>query len=97
MQDAFSASLSIQDDPFSRENLQQDIFRPLLPISLSDVEERLSQAEPRPRKQAADGIIARYIEKKQFDKAFDLVQLVLPWTNFLIPPPVACLKRCRLR
>ena len=31
------------------------------------------QAEPRPRKQGADGIIARYIEKKQFGKAVDLV------------------------
>jgi hypothetical protein len=82
LQDAFSASLSVQDDPFSRENLQQDIFHALLPISLSDVEERLSQAEPRPRKQAADGIISRYIEKKQFDKAFDLVQLVTSLDEF---------------
>ena len=70
LQDAFSASLSVQDDPFARENLQQDIFRALLPISLSDVEERLAQAEPRARKQAADSIIARYIEKKQFEQGF---------------------------
>ena len=82
LQDAFSASLSVQDDPFSRENLQQDIFHALLPISLADVEERLTQAEPRPRKQAADGIISRYIEKKQFDKAFDLVQLVTSLDEF---------------
>jgi hypothetical protein len=82
LQDAFSASLSIQDDPFSRENLQQDIFHALLPISLSDLEERLAQAEPRPRKQAADGIISRYIEKKQFDKAFDLVQMVTSLDEF---------------
>ena len=82
LQDAFSASLSVQDDPFARENLQQDIFRALLPISLSDVEERLAQAEPRPRKQAAEGIISRYIEKKQFGKAVDLVQQVSSLDEF---------------
>ena len=88
LQDAFSASLAIQDDPFAKENLQQDIFRALLPISLSDVEERLTQAEPRARKQASDSIIARYIEKKQFDKAFDLVQLVTSLDEF--PYLTAC-------
>ena len=82
LQDAFSASLAVQDDPFSRDNLQQDIFRALLPISQSDVEERLAQAEPRPRKQAADGIILRYIEKKQFGKAVDLVEQVASLDEF---------------
>lgn len=82
MQDAFSASLNVQDDPFSRENLQQDIFHALLPISLSDVEERLAQAEPRPRKQAAQEIISRYIEKKQFGKAVDLVEQVASLDEF---------------
>ena len=82
LQDSFSASLAIQDDPFAKENLQLDIFRALLPISLSDVEERLVQAEPRPRRQSSDIIIARYIEKKQFDKAFDLVQLVTSLDEF---------------
>jgi hypothetical protein len=82
LQDAFSACLAIQDDPFAKENLQLDIFRALLPISLSDVEERLVQAEPRPRRQSSDIIIARYIEKKQFDKAFDLVQLVTSLDEF---------------
>ena len=82
LQDAFSASLSVQDDPFARENLQQDIFHALLPISMSDVEERLAQAEPRPRKQAADGIISRYIEKKQFSKAVDLVEQVASLDEF---------------
>ena len=33
LQDAFSASLAIQDDPFAKENLQLEIFRLLLPIS----------------------------------------------------------------
>jgi len=82
LQDAFSASLSVQDDAFARENLQQDIFHALIPISLSDVEERLAQAEPRPRKQAAEGIISRYIEKKQFSKAVDLVQQVASLDEF---------------
>lgn len=82
LQDAFSASLSVQDDAFARENLQQDIFHALIPISMSDVEERLAQAEPRPRKQAADGIIARYIEKKQFGKAVDLVEQVASLDEF---------------
>ena len=82
LQDAFSASLSVQDDPFSRENLQQNIFQALIPISMSDVEERLAQAEPRPRKQAADGIISHYIEKKQFGKAVDLVQQVASLDEF---------------
>jgi len=82
LQDAFSASLAIQDDAFAKETLQQDILRALLPISLSDVEERLTQAEARSRKEASDNIIARYIEKKQFDKAFDLVQLVTSLGEF---------------
>ena len=82
LQDAFSASLSVQDDPFSRENLQQNIFQALLPISMSDVEERLAPAEPRPRKQAAEGIISRYIEKKQFSKAVDLVEQVASLDEF---------------
>ncbi|HEY2913458.1 MAG TPA: hypothetical protein VGK21_08870, partial [Candidatus Angelobacter sp.] len=81
-QDAFSASLSVQDDPFARENLQQDIFHALVPISMSDVEERLAQAEPRPRKQAAAGIISRYIEKKQFGKAVELVEQVASLDEF---------------
>jgi hypothetical protein len=82
LQDAFSASLSVQDDAFARENLQQDIFHALLPISMSDVEERLAQAEPRPRKQAAEGIISRYIEKKEFGKAVDLVEQVASLDEF---------------
>ncbi|HEY4679077.1 MAG TPA: hypothetical protein VIJ01_18060 [Candidatus Angelobacter sp.] len=82
LQDAFSASLAVQDDPFTRENLQQDVFLALIPISISDVEERLAQAEPRPRKQGADGIIVRYIEKKQFDKAIDLVEAVASLDEF---------------
>jgi hypothetical protein len=82
LQYAFSASLAVQDDAFAKETLQQDILRALLPISLSDVEERLTQAEARSRKEASDNIIARYIEKKQFDKAFDLVQLVTSLGEF---------------
>ncbi|HZU32676.1 MAG TPA: hypothetical protein VFB79_16275, partial [Candidatus Angelobacter sp.] len=49
----------------AKNNLQDDIFRALLPISQSDVEEQLVRAEPGARKHAADSIIARYVEKKQ--------------------------------
>jgi hypothetical protein len=82
LQDAFSASLAVQDDAFARENLQQDIFHALLPISQSDVEERLAQAEPRPRREVANGIISRYIEKKQFGKAIDLVEQITSLDEF---------------
>lgn len=85
LQDAFSASLAIQDDPFTRDFLQQDIFRMLLPVSQADVEERLTQAEPRARRQASDSIIERYVEKKQFDKAIDLVQQVSSLDEFPYP------------
>jgi hypothetical protein len=85
LQDAFSASLAIPDDSFTRDFLQQDIFRMLLPISQSDVEERLTQAESRARRQASDSIIARYVEKKQFDKAIDLVQQVTSLDEFPYP------------
>jgi hypothetical protein len=85
LQDAFSASLAIPDDSFTRDFLQQDIFRMLLPISQSDVEERLTQAESRARRQASDSIIARYAEKEQFDKAIDLVQQVTSLDEFPYP------------
>ena len=85
LQDAFSASVAIPDDSFTRNFLQQDIFRMLLPISQSDVEERLTQAESRARRQASDSIIARYAEKKQFDKAIDLVQQVTSLDEFPYP------------
>ena len=85
LQDAFSASVAIPDDSFTRDFLQQDIFRMLLPISQSDVEERLTQAESRARRQASDSIIARYAEKKQFDKAIDLVQQVTSLDEFPYP------------
>jgi hypothetical protein len=85
LQDAFFASVAIPDDSFTRDFLQQDIFRMLLPISQSDVEERLPQAESRARRQASDSIIARYAEEKQFDKAIDLVQQVTSLDEFPYP------------
>lgn len=74
LQDSFSASLAIQDDDTTKRNLQIDIFRALLPISQSDVEERLTQADPAARSQASQTLIGNYTQKKQFDKAIDLVQ-----------------------
>jgi hypothetical protein len=82
LQDSFSASLAIQDDDETKSSLQNDIFRTLLPISQSDVEERLVQAEPDARRQAAQIIIGNYTQKKQFDKAMDLIQQVTSWDEF---------------
>ncbi len=82
LQDAFSASLAIQDDDQAKSDLQNDIFRVLLPISQSDVEERLVQAEPDARRQASQVIIGNYVQKKQFDKAMDLIQQVTSWDEF---------------
>jgi len=82
LQDAFSASLAVQDDDLAKNTLQDDIFRALMPISPSDVEERLAQAEPRARRQAAESIISHCIEKKQFDKAIDLIQQITSLDEF---------------
>jgi hypothetical protein len=82
LQDAFTASLAVQDDDLAKNTLQEDIFRTLMPISQADVEERLAQAEPRARKQAADSIISRWVEKKQFDNAIELVQQITSLDEF---------------
>jgi hypothetical protein len=82
LQDAFTASLAVKDDDLAKNTLQEDIFRALMPISSSDVEERLAQAEPRARRQAAESIISHCIEKKQFDKAIDLVQQITSLDEF---------------
>lgn len=82
LQDSFSASLAIQDDDTTKRSLQIDIFRALLPISQSDVEERLTQADPAARTQASQIIIGNYTQKKQFDKAIDLVQQMTTWDEF---------------
>jgi len=82
LQDSFSASLAIQDDDTTKRSLQMDIFPLLLPISQSDVEERLTQAEPAARQQAAQVIIRAFIQKKQFGKAIDMVQQVTSWDEF---------------
>ena len=82
LKDAFTASLGIQDDNFTKQNLQEDIFRALLPLSQPDVEEFLPQAEPRPRKQASEQIISRYIESKSFEPAIDLVNQITRFDEF---------------
>ncbi len=74
LQDAFSASLAVQDMDEPKQILQQEIFSALLPISQADVEERLTQAEPQARKRASAAIVKSYTEKKQFDRAMDVVQ-----------------------
>src|SRR5947209_4366182 len=82
LKDAFTASLGIRDDNFTKQNIQEDIFRTLLPLSQADVEEFLPQAEPRPRKQASEQIISRYIESKNFESAIDLVNQITRFDEF---------------
>lgn len=82
LRDAFTASLSVADDPETKESLQDEIFRALLPLSQADVEERLAQAEPKVRKRASETIVRRYVEKKQFGPAMDLVTQVAGWDEF---------------
>lgn len=82
LKDAFTASLGIRDDDFTKVRIQEDILRALLPLSQPDVEELLPQAEPRPRKQASEQIISRYIESKNFEPAIDLVNQITRFDEF---------------
>lgn len=82
LQDAFSASLAIHGDDNMKREMQIDIFRLMLPLSQSDVEERLGQADEDARKMASGAIIQRYTDKKQFDRAIDLVQQVTSLGEF---------------
>ncbi|OAI57747.1 hypothetical protein AYO50_00805 [Acidobacteria bacterium SCGC AG-212-P17] len=86
LQDAFSASLAIQDNDDMKREMQIDIFRTMLPLSQSDVEERLAQADEDARKMASGAIIQRYTDKKQFDRAVDLVQQVTSLGEFPYGP-----------
>jgi hypothetical protein len=82
LQDAFTASLAVQDDDLAKNTLQEDIFRTMMPISQSDVEERLARAEPRARKRAAEGVISRCVESKQLSRAIDLIQEITSLDEF---------------
>jgi hypothetical protein len=73
LRDSFTASLSIQDDDDTKNTMQEEIFRTLLPLSQSDVEELLPQAEMKVRTPVSEIIVSRYGEKKQFDKALELI------------------------
>jgi hypothetical protein len=73
LKDAFTASLGIKDDDRTKSRLQDDIFHSLLPLSQADVEELLPQAQTDSRKRASEAIIARYVEKKQYGPAMDLI------------------------
>ena len=92
LQDSFSASLAIQDDEDMKREMQIDIFRVMLPISQSDVEERLAQAEEDARKMASGAIIRRYTDKKQFDRAIDLVQQITSLGEFPYGPAASLLE-----
>jgi tetratricopeptide (TPR) repeat protein len=80
--DAFRASLEIQDDDYTKSRVQEEVFRTLLPLSQEDVEELLPQAEMNVRKPITDIIVGRYAEKKQFDKALELVNQIAALDEF---------------
>ncbi|HET9790775.1 MAG TPA: hypothetical protein VFR08_05685 [Candidatus Angelobacter sp.] len=82
LRDAFTSSLEIQDDNDTKQELQTEIFRALLPLSQEDVEELLSQAAPKVRKVTSEQMIRMYTSKKQFEKAIDLVNQVTSWDEF---------------
>ena len=82
LRDAFISSLEIHDDDETKAELQTQTFRALLPLSQDDVEELLSQAEQKVRKQTSEQMIRAYVSKKQFDKAIDLVNQVTSWDEF---------------
>ncbi|HEY6272383.1 MAG TPA: hypothetical protein VIX19_10365 [Terriglobales bacterium] len=73
LRDAFTASLEIHDDDYTKSQMQQEIFRALLPLSQADVEELLPQAEISARKPTTDIIVGRYAEKKEFEQGLELV------------------------
>ena len=80
--DAFTSSLEIRDDDDLKQRLQDPILTGLLTISQSDVEERLTQAEPQARQRATNAIIQRYLNDKKFDRAVDLTEGMNSWTEF---------------
>ncbi len=82
LRDAFTSSLEIHDDNDTKQELQTEIFHALLPLSQEDVEELLSQAEPKVRKVTSEQMIRLYTDKKQFEKAIDLVNQVTSWDEF---------------
>jgi hypothetical protein len=82
LNDAFTASLGIQDDDRTKGMIQEEILMVLLPLSQSDVEERLPQAEPQPRKHISEIIIRRYAEKKEFAPAMELVTQISRYDEF---------------
>ncbi|PYX92311.1 MAG: hypothetical protein DMG67_07260 [Acidobacteria bacterium] len=76
LRDAFTAAVAIPDDKDvkdTKSRLEQPILQALLPLSQSDVEERLLQADPGVRKGMSDAIVHLYADKKQFAPALELV------------------------
>jgi len=82
LRDGFRATLEIHDDDDTKSRMQQEILRSLLPLSQADVEELLPQAEMQVRKPITDIIVARYAEKKQFDKGLELVNQISALDEF---------------
>jgi hypothetical protein len=82
LRDAFTSSLEIEDGNETKQELQMEIFRALLPLSQDDVEDLLSQADAKVRKVTSEQMIRTYTSKKQFEKAIDLVNQVTSWDEF---------------
>jgi hypothetical protein len=82
LHDAFVASLEVHDDDQTKSQLQEEIFRTLLPLSLNDVQELLPQAERKVRTRTSEQIISHYTDKKEFEKAINLVNQVTAWDEF---------------
>jgi hypothetical protein len=82
LHDAFVASLEVHDDDQTKSQLQEEIFRTLLPLSLNVVQELLPQAERKVRTRTSEQIISHYTDKKEFEKAINLVNQVTAWDEF---------------
>jgi hypothetical protein len=82
LRDAFTSSLEIEDDNETKQELQTEIFRALLPLSQDDVEDLLSQADAKVRKVTSEQMIRTHTSKKQFEKAIELVNQVTSWDEF---------------
>ena len=82
LRDAFRASLEIQDDDDTKNRMQQEILRSLLPLSQADVEELLPQADITVRRPITELLVGRYAGKKQFDQGMELINQITAVDEF---------------
>lgn len=83
--EAFQATAVDDDDDrsaeYARRDLQSTIFRRLITAGFN-VDELMIQAEPRVRSYAASLLISRAVEKKDFDRAYALLEQIDPDSRF---------------